>query len=173
MTTGMMAPRKAGAAPGQMHWVTLRLARGQGFPQGSMLHGYHVLAPLDAEGRLDVASWRRHRDGCTVVRFWGDAPELFGCLRYHDGSGKGGNWLLADDLLPADEAVWRLGKNVLRSGEYITLIGSRAAPLFRVAQVSNGMPMDLRRGLLQFAASVASRSGSRMRTPSGTTASMF
>ena len=66
--------------------IRLEVARIGEFPNGSSLHGYEFLAPLTPDGHIDQDAWRRLKDRCTVIRFWGDAPEEKGWLR-HVGQG--------------------------------------------------------------------------------------
>lgn len=55
--------------------VKLQLARSKEFPSGSTRHGYDIVAPLDAQGRIDLELWRQHRDACRVRRFWDDEED--------------------------------------------------------------------------------------------------
>ncbi|HSP50919.1 MAG TPA: hypothetical protein VLN61_12250, partial [Pseudolabrys sp.] len=50
--------------------IRLNLARSKEFPQGSKLHGYEFVAPLDDKGHIDVALWRGNHEHCRVRRFW-------------------------------------------------------------------------------------------------------
>ena len=52
--------------------IRLNLARSKEFPAGSAKHGYEFVAPLDANGHIDVELWRKYRAHCGVRRFWGD-----------------------------------------------------------------------------------------------------
>jgi hypothetical protein len=40
--------------------IRLNLARSKEFPSGSDEHGYEFVAPLDADGRIDVELWRKY-----------------------------------------------------------------------------------------------------------------
>ena len=55
--------------------IRLELARDTDFPEGSSLHGYEFVAPLDGEGRIDADGWRAHRKRCRVRRFWEGEPD--------------------------------------------------------------------------------------------------
>ena len=59
------------ALPHQFKRIRLT-SRAQGVPGGSAAHGYEFVAPLAADGHIDVAAWREHRANCRVRRFWGD-----------------------------------------------------------------------------------------------------
>ena len=64
--------------------IRLELARNSEFPNGSSQHGYEFIAPLDAKGHLDSASWPKAKAACTVRRFWNGAPDEHGTL-IHSG----------------------------------------------------------------------------------------
>src|SRR5450756_3218549 len=70
--------------------IRLNLARSKEFPQGSKLHGYEFVAPLDDKGHIDVKLWQSQREHCRVRRFW----EGEDCLLYTSDA--------ADDLLCVD-----------------------------------------------------------------------
>jgi len=100
--------------------VTLRLGRNPaaGAPEGDDHVGYVLVAPLDADLRLDPALWSQRREECTVRRFRpGEAP-ADGWLRH-----RGAHWSFwydeADEGAP--EPVWRLGSHRLAVGEYVTI----------------------------------------------------
>ena len=75
--------------------IRLNLARSKEFPQGSGKHGYEFVAPLDADGRIEPALWKKYREHCGVRRFW-------------EGE---------DD----DEAGYRFGDHAFRNGEYVSI----------------------------------------------------
>lgn len=125
------------SAPGRLRKVTLHAARCPQFPAGSDLHGYAFVAPLDADGRLDKASWRTERARCRAVRFWAGAPLRVGLLRRRPGGAGGVTWLL--DFDPArsddDEAGYRFDIHRFVEGEYVTLVDESGAQTFRIASV--------------------------------------
>ncbi|MBK8839871.1 MAG: hypothetical protein IPO30_14540 [Hyphomonadaceae bacterium] len=51
-----------------LYQIILRLARNPGFPEGDDTQGYMLVAPLDAQDRLDPVEWRLHREVCKVGR---------------------------------------------------------------------------------------------------------
>ncbi len=101
--------------------LVLRLGRNPdaGFPDGDDAHGYVIVAPLDPQGRLDLETWRAHRERCTVVRFTPDDPkDADGWLSH-----RGDRWFFRydeEDEGP-DEPVYRLGDHTLRVGDYVTI----------------------------------------------------
>ena len=54
--------------PAQFRKFRLALAREPGHPDGDAEVAYIIVAPLDAEARIDAGLWREHRDACRVVR---------------------------------------------------------------------------------------------------------
>ena len=81
--------------------------------------GYTIIAPLTAEGHLDVDGWRAHRADCRVYRLHPDpAQQADGWLTH-----RGNNWFFRYDEEEEgdDESVHRLGDHVFREGEYVTV----------------------------------------------------
>ncbi len=101
--------------------IRLNLARSKEFPEGSALHGYEFVAPLDQAGHIDLALWKQHRDHCRVRRFWGREEEA-GRLVHRPG-GKGGVWIF--DYVPGtsedDEAGYRFASHAFIPGEYVSI----------------------------------------------------
>ncbi|MEM7425082.1 MAG: hypothetical protein AAF441_03235 [Pseudomonadota bacterium] len=100
--------------------VVLELARDPDFPLGSREHGYRFVAPLDDEGRIDPQEWKRHRDHCRVVRFWGDEEEETGHLIRKPG----GSWAFHYDIhgdANSDETGYRFSLHLFKAGEYLSI----------------------------------------------------
>ena len=49
--------------------IRLELARDADHPHGDSANGYDLVAPLDGDGRLDLAACRAEPDRCRVRRF--------------------------------------------------------------------------------------------------------
>ena len=98
--------------------IRLELARMEGFPEGSPLHGYEFVAPLTADGHLDAEEWRAEKEKCTVRRFWNGQPDEFGKLR-HLGHG----WRFDYDPRSADddEVFFKLDRHALVKGAYVSV----------------------------------------------------
>jgi len=97
--------------------IRLELARNPGYPEGSPRHGYEIVAPLDADGYIDLEEWRKNRSACRVRRFWGDQPDEQGELIH----GRRG-WAIS--YVPGeadDERIFRLDRHVFQVGEYISI----------------------------------------------------
>jgi len=104
--------------------IRLELAREAGHPQGDAGSGYDLVAPLDAEGRLDLDAAKAEPDRCHVRRFVDDATTATGHLRHTTGD----RWLL--DLDPGDAndvTGYRLGEEKFVLGEYVSLLTASGA----------------------------------------------
>lgn len=99
--------------------ITLQLARNPGQPAGDPGQGYMIIAPIDAEGHLDVDAWRAQRKACRVFRFDPNPTEEADGWLTHRGE----HWSFRYDEESEgdDEAVFRFGAHVFREGEYLTI----------------------------------------------------
>ena len=98
--------------------ITMRLGRNPGYPEGDATQGYILVAPLDKEGRIDLAGWQEHRDKCVVQRFHPDAGERADGWLTHSGS----HWRFRYDEAHEgpDEPGYKIGDHVFAAGEYVT-----------------------------------------------------
>lgn len=104
--------------------IRLELAREAGHPQGDAGSGYDLVAPLDAEGRLDLDVAKAEPDRCHVRRFVDDATVATGLLRHTTGD----RWLLDLDPGDADDVTgYRLGEEKFVLGEYVSLLTASGA----------------------------------------------
>src|SRR5690349_5051392 len=98
--------------------VKLLLAREKAHPHGERDEGYDLLAPLDADGRLDARQWETHQASCRVRRFGGSEGERIGRLRRKPG----GQWYF--DYVEGerdDEIGFHLGEERFVTGEYVSV----------------------------------------------------
>jgi len=98
--------------------VRLELARSPDFPEGSSMHGYEFVAPLNKDGHIDASAWKKLKDKCRVTRFWGESPEETGLLR-HVGHGWRFDYNRSDDA--DDEPFFKLDRHALSPGEYVSI----------------------------------------------------
>lgn len=123
----------------QLKKITLNLARTKAFPDGSIRHGYEILAPLDPDGRIALDAWKANRPACTVKRFWGDAPVERGFLVHRPGGVNGATWGFDYDSSTHadDQAGYRFGDHAFVPGEYVSIRDQDGEMLtFRVALVT-------------------------------------
>lgn len=99
--------------------VRLELARDHDFPSGSRDRGYDFIAPIDDDGHLVAAEWRKERERCRVRRFWAGQPDEIGRLVHK----RGGAW--AFDYNPQssedDEAGFKFDRHRFVPGEYVSI----------------------------------------------------
>jgi hypothetical protein len=103
--------------------ITMHLARTHDFPNGSSVHGYSFIAPLDRKDQIDVDAWRAERKACTVVRFWGRDLPKSGWLVHRPGGVDGATWGFDYDRQTHadDEAGYRFADHAFRPGEYVSI----------------------------------------------------
>ena len=104
-----------------MKQIRLELARNPGFPNGSSNHGYELIAPLDNEYKLDHMAWRKLRNKCRVIRFWGHEEHLVGHLTHNQG----GTWAFHYDVkgeAPGDDRGFKFHTEHFVPGEYVSLL---------------------------------------------------
>ena len=97
--------------------IRLEMARESGRPAGDPGEGYDIVAPLDADGRLDPDAWRKDPERCYARRFSDGQTEAKGRLRYANR-----RWLI--DLEPgeaADATGFRFADERFTQGEYVSL----------------------------------------------------
>lgn len=116
--------------------IVLRLARNPGteFAEGDDHRGYTVTAPLDDEGQLDEAGFRKAPEACTVRRFAPDeAPEEGRLAR------RGSNWFFDYEEGDADdEPIHRLGDHRFVLGEYITVTDDEGRALtYKITEIQD------------------------------------
>lgn len=117
-----------------LKWIRLELARTPEFPSGSPERGYEFLAPLTADGHIDMKAWNSVKDKCAVTRFWDDEPQKTGKLR-HTGGGWRFDYDPSDDR--DDEPFFKLDRHALVEGAYVTITESDGEQLpFRVVEIT-------------------------------------
>ncbi len=98
--------------------IRIELARTPDFPDGSPKYGYEFIAPLTQDNHIDADAWKKVRDHCGVLRFWGtDRPER-GLLR-HVGNGWRFDYDPGDDA--DDERFFKLDRHSLAPGDYVSV----------------------------------------------------
>lgn len=96
--------------------IRLELARNPGAPAGDPNHGYDLVAPLDAAGKLDAATFDQVKDRCTV-RHFADGHQERGHL-VSDKSGWRFDYRKGDE---DDEPLFRLDVHTFKTGEYLSV----------------------------------------------------
>lgn len=113
--------------------VRMVLARNDEFPEGSAAHGYDLVVPLDASGKLDPAAWKNHTKDCVVRRFWANEDDQKGLLRH-----AGKSWFIDYDVSREgdEEPFFKLERHEVKVGEYLTVIEADGEPhTFKITSV--------------------------------------
>ena len=99
--------------------IKLELAREPGHPEGSSEHGYDLHLPIDADGRIDAAAWRRQKKLCRVRKFSPGAEDRRGLILH----GPGGRWLFdyTDETVRDDEHAFNFQEERFVVGEYVSI----------------------------------------------------
>ena len=112
--------------------IKLLLAREGGHPSGDTKAGYDVVAPLDADHRLDPIAWKSHQQHCRIRHFRSGAEDRIGRLRRKPG----GQWYVNYDAGHRDDELgFRLGEERFVTGEYVSLGRVGAMHTYQVARV--------------------------------------
>ena len=129
-----MTAAAAQTLPANFRRIRLELAREPRHPEGDARIGYTMIAPLDAEGRLDADTWRNFKQDCRVVRFHAVEDKEEGYLRRRPR----GSWAFHyefEDGGEDDDPAYRLGEHRFVDGEYVTVEEDEGVHTYRVAQV--------------------------------------
>lgn len=122
-----------------LYRISLRPARNPGAaplsPAASAIEGYTLIAPLTAEGQLDIQAWRDNRQACKVVRLENDpADNAHGHLTH-----RGNRWffLYEGDHDGEEEHVWRLAEHQMKEGAYLTVdLHGETALTYKIIDIS-------------------------------------
>lgn len=112
--------------------VRLLLAREKNHPGGEQDIGYDLLIPLDGEGRIDSADWKKRQAVCRVRKFSADREDRIGLLRRKPG----GQWFF--DYAEGDkddEIGFRLGEERFAVGEYVSVGRKGSMHTYQIARV--------------------------------------
>ncbi|MEH6664834.1 MAG: hypothetical protein V7678_08270 [Brevundimonas sp.] len=120
--------------PVGFHHVRLELAREPEHPTGDPRFGYDLVAPLNADHKLDKAACDAQAHHCRVRRFRNGATEAVGRLARADD----GRWFFDFDPGEADDEFgFRLDDERFVPGEYISVQAADGAPhTFRVMKAA-------------------------------------
>jgi hypothetical protein len=121
--------------PAQFRQIRIELAREPGHPEGDAGVAYVIVAPLDANGRIDPRLWRAHRKACRVGRLRPDSADELGHLVHRPGGG----WAFHYDAsanMP-DEVGFHLADECFVAGEYISINERGKMHTYRVVSVTH------------------------------------
>ena len=121
--------------PAQFRQIRIELAREPGHPDGDAAEAYVILAPLDANDRIDPVLWREHREACRIVRLRPDRLDDRGHLVHRQGGGWAFRYDAKADM--PDETGFHFADECFVSGEYVSINESGKMHTYRVASVSH------------------------------------
>jgi hypothetical protein len=117
--------------PAQFRQIRIELAREPGHPEGETGVAYVIVAPLDADDRIDPALWREHREACRVARLRPDKEDEHGQLVH-----RGGGWAFHYPNVP-DEVAFHFADECFVPSEYVSINEGGRLHTYRVASVSH------------------------------------
>jgi hypothetical protein len=120
--------------PAQFRQIRIELAREPGHPEGDSAVAYVIIAPLDADDRIEPALWRGHREACRIARLRPDHQDDHGHLVHRQG----GSWAFhydADAKTP-DEVGFHFADQRFVTGEYVTINEGGKLHTYRVVSVN-------------------------------------
>ncbi|MEW6639577.1 MAG: hypothetical protein AB1586_03660 [Pseudomonadota bacterium] len=120
--------------PPSFRQIRLELAREAGHPEGEHGIAYVLLAPLAADGRIDPAQWKEHREACRVVRLRPGGEQTAGHLVHRPG----GSWAFhyEDEAHLPDEAGYHFTDERFVPGEYVAIRDDGDLHTFRVVSTA-------------------------------------
>jgi hypothetical protein len=93
-----------------------------------------MIAPLDANDRLDARVWKANKEACRIVRRRPDGEESLGHLVRIPG----GSWRLHYDVAgtTADEGGSHFSGERFEAGEYVCIREADGVNLYRIVSVT-------------------------------------
>jgi len=121
--------------PSSFRRIRLELAREKGYPQGSALIGYTLVAPLNANGQIDADLWHKYHQFCRVVRFRPDEADDVGHLIRKPG----GSWAFRYDIKgdQEEETGYHFSSDRFTLGDYVSVREDDGLHTFQVASVES------------------------------------
>jgi hypothetical protein len=117
--------------PAQFRQIRIELAREPGHPEGDTGYAYVIVAPLDADDRIDAKLWREHREACRIARLRPDQDDQHGLLVH-----RGGGWAFAYPDTP-DEVGYHFADERFVPYEYVSINEGRKMHTYRVTSVTH------------------------------------
>jgi hypothetical protein len=121
--------------PAQFRQIRIELARESDHPEGDAGVAYVIVAPLDAEDRIDPALWRQHREACRIARLRPDNSVHHGYLIHRPGGGWAFKYDSSADI--PDEGGFHFAEDHFVSGEYVSINEGGKMHTYRVATISH------------------------------------
>ncbi len=120
--------------PAQFRQVRMELARESGRPEGDAGVAYVMIAPLDADSRIDPELWRQHRRACRIARFHRNSEDCLGHLVHLPAGGWAFHYDIGTDM--PDELGFQFANERFAVGDCVSVNENGKMHTFRVALVS-------------------------------------
>jgi hypothetical protein len=117
--------------PTQFRRIRIELAREPSHPEGDRAVAYVIVAPLDADDRIDSELWRKHRDACRIARLRPDREDDHGHLVHRQGGG----WTFHYEKTP-DAIGFHFADERFLSSEYVSINEDGQLHTYRVVSVN-------------------------------------
>jgi hypothetical protein len=133
MSNSRPKPILNASLPAQFRKIRIELAREPDHPEGDAGVAYVILAPLDANDKIDPALWRAHREACRITRSRPNEDDEHGHLVHRQGGG----WILHYESNKPDATGFHFADERFVSGEYVSINEADKMHTFRVVSVSH------------------------------------
>ena len=135
MSKTQLKPILNTSLPTQFRQIRIALAREPSHPEGDNEVAYILVAPVDADGRIDPKLWKKHPEACRVARQRPDEQDQLGHLVHRPGGG----WQFHYDgeANLADEIGYHFADERFVVGEYVSLSERGKMHTYRVTTVSH------------------------------------
>jgi hypothetical protein len=118
--------------PAQFRQIRIELAREPGHPEGDASFAYVIIAPLDANDRIDPTLWSEYREACRITRLRPDEEDDYGHLVHRHGG-----WVLHYDSNKPDALGFHFADERFVAGEYVSIHEGSKMHTYRVVSVSH------------------------------------
>lgn len=127
------APLRNTSLPRAFRYIRLERARDHNHPEGDSKTAYIMIAPLDADSRIDVDIWREHKEACRIARKRPVGEDNLGHLVH----GPGGSWRFHYDVARTtpDESGYHFADERFEPGEYMSIREADGVNSYRVVSV--------------------------------------
>jgi|EndMetStandDraft_5_1072996.scaffolds.fasta_scaffold435048_2 hypothetical protein len=133
MTANFSKQILGSSLPHAFRKIRLELARERGHPDGDNRFSYTLIAPLDAASRIDLETWRDHKEASRVVRQRPGEPDNSG----HIIRTRNGAWAFHYDAHGGkpDETGYRFADEKFAIGEYVSVVENNKTHVYKVVAV--------------------------------------
>ncbi len=133
MNQSAFKPIRNTSLPHGFRYIRLERARDHHHPEGDNKIAYILIAPLDAEYRIDAEAWAKNREACRIVRRRPDHDDTLGHLVH----GPGGSWRFHYDVTAGapDDTGNHFDNQRFELNEYVSVREADGLNVYRVVSV--------------------------------------